>query len=71
MTTQMGILIGAAFVLMFVALFFLFASVRYRFLPLLFVMLGLTYSFGFLGATRIPIEYRCDWCVSRPSRAGN
>jgi hydrophobe/amphiphile efflux-3 (HAE3) family protein len=56
MTTQMGILIGAAFVLMFVALFFLFASVRYRFLPLLFVMLGLTYSFGFLGATRIPIN---------------
>lgn len=56
MTNQIVILILGAFTLMFIGLFILFGSVRYRLLPLLFVMTGLVYLFGILGALRVPIN---------------
>lgn len=56
MTKQIVVLILGAFSLMFVALFILFGSVRYRLLPLLFVLIGMVYLFGFLGLMRISIN---------------
>ncbi len=56
MTKQIFVLILGAFILMFIGLFILFGSVRYRLLPLAFVMVGLAYLFGILGALRIPIN---------------
>ncbi len=56
MTEQIFVLILGAFILMFIGLFILFGSVRYRLLPLAFVMVGLAYLFGILGALRIPIN---------------
>lgn len=56
MTKQIVVLILGAFTLMFIGLFILFGSVRYRLLPLAFVMVGLVYLFGILGAFRVPIN---------------
>jgi hypothetical protein len=56
MTNQIVVLILGAFTLMFIGLLLLFGSVRYRLLPLLFVMTGLVYLFGILGALRVPIN---------------
>jgi len=56
MTGQIVILILGAFFFMFIALFVMFGSVRYRLLPLLFVMAGLIYLFGVLGALRVPLN---------------
>ena len=56
MNIQMAILILGAFILMLIALFLLFGSVRYRLLPLLFVMVGLVYLFGLLGLFKIPLN---------------
>lgn len=56
MTKQIFVLILGAFTLMFIGLFILFGSVRYRLLPLAFVMVGLVYLFGILGAFRVPIN---------------
>lgn len=56
MTTEIVVLILGAFSLMFIGLFVLFGSVRYRLLPLIFVLTGLVYLFGILGALRIPMN---------------
>ncbi|MDD1723631.1 MAG: MMPL family transporter, partial [Methanospirillum sp.] len=56
MTEQIVVLILGAFSLMFIGLFILFGSVRYRLLPLFFVLIGMVYLFGFLGACRISLN---------------
>ena len=56
MTTEIVVLILGAFALMFIGLFVLFGSVRYRLLPLVFVLTALVYLFGILGALRIPMN---------------
>ncbi|HOJ95993.1 MAG TPA: hydrophobe/amphiphile efflux-3 (HAE3) family transporter [Methanospirillum sp.] len=56
MTGQIVVMILGAFTLMLLGLLVLFSSVRYRLLPLLFVMLGLIYLFGVLGAFRVNLN---------------
>ncbi|MDE4908330.1 hydrophobe/amphiphile efflux-3 (HAE3) family transporter [Methanogenium marinum] len=51
MGSSTGMLIGLAMLLMIVAMAFLFGHVRYRFLPVLIVMMGVIVSFGVMGAT--------------------
>ncbi len=51
MGSSTGMLIGLAMLLMVVAMAFLFGHVRYRFLPVLIVMMGVIVSFGVMGAT--------------------
>ncbi|GAB7015085.1 efflux RND transporter permease subunit [Methanogenium cariaci] len=51
MGSSTGMLIGLAMLLMVVAMAFLFGHVRYRFLPVLIVMMGVIVSFGMMGAT--------------------
>ncbi len=54
--SSMGVLIGAAMILMLLAVALLFAHVRYRFLPVLVVATGLIMTFGIMGLARIPIS---------------
>lgn len=51
MGSSTGMLIGLAMLLMVVAMAFLFGHVRYRFLPVLIVMMGVIVSFGMMGAS--------------------
>jgi len=51
MGSSTGMLIGLAMLLMVVAMAFLFGHVRYRFLPVMIVMMGVITSFGVMGAT--------------------
>ena len=51
MGSSTGMLIGLAMLLMVVAMAFLFGHVRYRFLPVLIVMMGVITSFGMMGAS--------------------
>ena len=51
MGSSTGMLIGLAMLLMVIAMAFLFGHVRYRFLPVLIVMMGVIVSFGVMGAT--------------------
>ncbi len=54
--SSMGVLIGAAMLLMVVAVGLLFSHVRYRFLPVLIVACGLLTTFGIMGWLGIPIS---------------
>jgi hydrophobe/amphiphile efflux-3 (HAE3) family protein len=56
MGTSMGLLIGAAMVLMVLAVWFLFSHVRYRLLSVAVVASGLILTFGIMGLTGIPIS---------------
>jgi hydrophobe/amphiphile efflux-3 (HAE3) family protein len=56
MGTSMGMLIGAAMLLMVIAVGLLFSHVRYRFLPVVIVACGLIFTFGFMGLAGIPIS---------------
>ncbi|MDD1667434.1 MAG: MMPL family transporter, partial [Methanomicrobiales archaeon] len=56
MGSSMGILIGAAMVLMVVAVLALFNHVRYPLLSVLVVASGLVLTFGFMGLVGIPIS---------------
>ncbi|MBO4302649.1 RND family transporter [Methanosarcinaceae archaeon] len=49
MGTNMSTLLALAVVLMIVALFFVFKGVRWKLFPLAVVLLGIIYSFGFMG----------------------
>lgn len=49
MGTNMSTLLALAVVLMVVALFFVFKGVRWKLFPLAVVLLGIIYSFGFMG----------------------
>jgi len=56
MSSQMGVLIGAAMVLMVIVMGLLFAYVNYRFLPVVFVGLGLTSALGMMGLAGIKLN---------------
>ena len=56
MGSQMGILISAAMILMIIVMGLLFSYVSYRFLPVIFVGLGLTTALGLMGLAHIPLN---------------
>ncbi|MDY0266176.1 MAG: RND family transporter [Methanimicrococcus sp.] len=53
MTSSMGSLLFLAFILMIVALVLVFKGVRWRLYPLVVVVFGLLYTFGFMGFAKI------------------
>ena len=56
MGSSMGVLIGSAMVLMVIVLGILFAYASHRFLPVLFVGIGLTTALGFMGLAGIQLN---------------
>jgi hydrophobe/amphiphile efflux-3 (HAE3) family protein len=56
MGSSIGVLIGAAMVLMVIVMGILFAYARHRFLPVLFVGIGLTTAMGFMGLAGIKLN---------------
>jgi hydrophobe/amphiphile efflux-3 (HAE3) family protein len=56
MSSSMGVLIGAAMILMVVVMGILFAYASHRFLPVLFVGIGLTTAMGFMGLAGIKLN---------------
>jgi len=56
MGTSMGVLIGAAMLMMVLAVGILFSHVRYRFLPVAVVAVGLILTFGIMGLAGIPVS---------------
>ncbi|MGB8890783.1 MAG: MMPL family transporter, partial [Methanoregula sp.] len=56
MGSQMGVLIGAAMILMVLVMGVLFSYVSYRFLPVIFVGLGLTTALGLMGLAGIQLN---------------
>jgi len=56
LTSNMGILIGGAMVLMILTMGILFAYVRHRFMPVLLVAIGLVTSLGLMGIAGISLN---------------
>ncbi|MFA5348008.1 MAG: hydrophobe/amphiphile efflux-3 (HAE3) family transporter, partial [Methanoregula sp.] len=56
MSSSIGVLIGAAMVLMIIVMGILFAYASHRFLPVLFVGIGLTTAMGFMGLAGIKLN---------------
>jgi hypothetical protein len=56
MGSQIGVLIGAAMILMVIVMGLLFSYVSYRFLPVVFVGLGLTTALGLMGLAGIQLN---------------
>jgi hypothetical protein len=56
MGSQMGVLIGAAMILMVIVMGLLFSYVSYRFLPVVFVGLGLSTALGLMGLAGIQLN---------------
>ena len=56
MGSSMGVLIGGAMVLMVIVLGILFSYASHRFLPVLFVGIGLTTALGFMGLAGIQLN---------------
>ena len=56
LSSNMGILIGGAMILMILVMGILFAYVQYRFLPVLLVAIGLVSSLGLMGLAGIPLN---------------
>ncbi len=56
MGSQMGVLIGAAMVLMIIVMGLLFSYVSHRFLPVVFVGLGLSTALGLMGLAGIKLN---------------
>ncbi len=56
MGSSMGVLIGGAMVLMVIVMGILFAYASHRFLPVLFVGIGLTTAMGFMGLAGIKLN---------------
>ncbi len=56
LSSNMGILIGGAMILMIITMGILFAYVRYRFMPVLFVAFGLVTSLGLMGLAGIGLN---------------
>lgn len=54
--SNMGILIGGAMILMVIVMGILFAYVRYRFMPVLLVGIGLATSLGLMGLARVGLN---------------
>ena len=63
MGSQMGVLIGAAMILMVLVMGLLFSYVSYRFLPVVFVGLGLTTALGLMGLAGIAAQHGGDGSV--------
>ena len=55
MSQSMGMLLGIASLLMVVVLLLVFRHVRWGLLPLPIVLLGVLFTFGFMGYTRVPM----------------
>ena len=71
MGSSMGVLIGSAMVLMVIVMGILFAYASHRFLPVLFVGIGLTTAMGFMGLAGIQTQYGGAWCFSGYDRTGH
>ncbi|MDD1718821.1 MAG: hydrophobe/amphiphile efflux-3 (HAE3) family transporter, partial [Methanoregulaceae archaeon] len=56
LSSNMGILIGGAMILMILTMGILFAYVRYRFMPVLLVAIGLVTSLGLMGLAGIKLN---------------
>jgi hypothetical protein len=56
LTSDMGTLIGGAMVLMIITMGILFSYVRYRFMPVLLVVIGLVISLGLMGIAGIKLN---------------
>jgi len=56
LSSNMGILIGGAMVLMIITMGFLFSYVRHRFMPVLLVAIGLVTSLGLMGIAGINLN---------------
>ncbi len=56
LSSNMGILIGGAMILMIITMGVLFAYVRYRFMPVLLVAVGLVTSLGLMGLAGIQLN---------------
>jgi len=56
MGSQIGVLIGAALILMVIVMGILFSYVSYRFIPVIFVALGLTSALGLMGLLGIELN---------------
>jgi hydrophobe/amphiphile efflux-3 (HAE3) family protein len=56
MSSSMGVLIGGAMILMIIVMGLLFSYVSYRFLPVVFVGLGLTTAIGLMGLAGIQLN---------------
>jgi hydrophobe/amphiphile efflux-3 (HAE3) family protein len=56
LTGNMGLLIGGAMILMVIVMGILFAYVRYRFMPVLLVGIGLTTSLGLMGLAGVGLN---------------
>ena len=56
LSSNMGILIGGALVLMIITMGILFSYVRYRFMPVLLVAIGLVTSLGLMGLAGIQLN---------------
>jgi len=56
LSSNMGILIGGAMILMIITMGILFAYVRYRFMPVLLVAIGLVTSLGMMGLAGIQLN---------------
>ena len=56
LVSSMGVLIGAAMVLMVIVMGLLFSYVSHRFLPVLFVGIGLTTAMGIMGLTGLQLN---------------
>jgi len=56
LSSNMGILIGGAMILMIITMGILFAYVRYRFMPVLLVAVGLVTSLGMMGLAGIQLN---------------
>jgi hypothetical protein len=56
MGSSMGVLIGSAMILMVIVMGILFAYASHRFLPVLFVGIGLTTAMGFMGLAGIKLN---------------
>ncbi|MEN6443965.1 MAG: hydrophobe/amphiphile efflux-3 (HAE3) family transporter [Methanoregula sp.] len=56
LTSNMGILIGGAMVLMIITMGILFSYVRYRFMPVILVGIGLVISLGLMGLAGIHLN---------------
>ncbi len=69
LSSNMGILIGGALVLMIITMGILFSYVRYRFMPVLLVAIGLVTSLGLMGLAGIQPEHGGDRGVPGPDRS--
>ena len=69
MSMNTGMLIGGALILMIIVMGLLFSYVSHRFIPVLFVALGLTTAMGLMGFGRYPADSRGNGSISGHDRS--